>query len=64
MDDRYEIANIENLFSEHELRVAAGLASRSGQVPSYWHKRDLATYLVQAKGWYASDVRKALAVTR
>lgn len=64
MDDRYEIANIENLFSERELRVAARLASSTRQVPEFWHKRDLATYLVQHAGWYASDVRKALAVTR
>jgi hypothetical protein len=54
--DRYEIIDLEQTFSEHELRKAAALAGLTTQVST---KRAVATYLA-AVGWTVSRVREAL----
>lgn len=60
-DQRYEIVNLENLFTETELRKAIVLLRGGVEVPEFWAKRELAAYAV-FKGWLASDIRKVLVV--
>jgi len=58
MLDRYEIVNLENLFSARELHKAALLAGLTAEVST---KRACAAYLVSV-GWTPSRVREALVV--